>query len=197
MTLSFSFAVLWKYFISATPPMPLGQDFIFHLFCLLPLYVLMNATVYWLTKSVFVEQEHIFLFADFCSHSHPPTTPFLIQHQRDLCPPSGTRLLPSPKLSSDFPSLLLEFQIGSVVLKIQSDLLTWLFLSPWPLAFQFLKLVPVWGLLRLFFFTHEKNLHTSVPFSLLRSQLKCHLFLSTRAKQPSHHLVTQHCISSS
>ena len=124
MTLSFSFAVLWKYFISATPPMPLGQDFIFHLFCLLPLYVLMNATVYWLTKSDFVEQEHIFLFADFCSHSHPPMTPFLIQHQRDLCPASGTRLLPSPKLSSDFPSLLLEFQIGSVVLKIQSDLLT-------------------------------------------------------------------------
>lgn len=33
--LAFSFAGLWKYLLSTTPQIPLGQDFIFHFFCLL------------------------------------------------------------------------------------------------------------------------------------------------------------------
>lgn len=151
----------------------------FHLPFMLPpsspsLYVLLNNTLYWFTKSDSVEGKHMLRISALI---HTPCIPTPHPQQRDLSDQLNSLhwhpITPAVKFQN---SNSLQDLTGSGV---------WpqLFLCPCQLVFQFLKLAPAWAVAFALPYT-RKTLHICLPV-IIRSQLQCHLFLTTMVKPPS------------
>lgn len=174
LALAFSLAVFWKYFTSTTPQCPLGQllsSIYVASFCI-PLYVLINNTLYWFTNPTLWQENTCYRSLLFTPVSHcSPRSRGICQTQPN--PPHWRPITPAVKCPN----------FNSPQDLTGSGVWPWLFLSLVIWSFRSLNWLLL-GLLHLLFPIHG-TIVTSASLSSWRSQLQCQLFLTTMVKPPA------------